>query len=173
LLLKSYASPNIRARTKTFILEQQRVAARSALSSCFCYGLHICLPGGASNCAKDSARQPGNDRSGNHVLLRVRRSLPVFPDQRTFSESVGTSQRCQQATCLTSRPGPGHCGSCTIRSTPASFGFSCDRSKLRDFPAIAGRLFKLGLWQKVAREIKRIGDHRRDHGARDDCCDKR
>jgi hypothetical protein len=67
LLRESYASPSIRARTKTFILEQQRVAARSELSSCFCYGLHIyglhiCLPGGASNCAKDSARQPGNDR---------------------------------------------------------------------------------------------------------------
>jgi hypothetical protein len=59
------------------------------------------------------------------------------------------------------------------RSTPASFGFSCDRSKLRDFPAIAGRLFKLGLRQKVARKIKRIGDHRRDHGARDDGCDER
>lgn len=56
---------------------------------------------------------------------------------------------------------------------PASFGFSCDRSKRRDFPAIAGRLFKLGLWHKVAWKIKRIGDHRRDHGARDDGCDER
>jgi hypothetical protein len=58
-------------------------------------------------------------------------------------------------------------------SVPASFGFSCDRSKLRDFPATAGRLSKLGLWQKVAREIERIGDHRWDHGARDYSCDKR
>src|SRR5258705_13723526 len=58
------------------------------------------------------------------------------------------------------------------RSAPASFGFSCDRSKLRDFPATVGRLFKLGVWQKVAREIERIGDHRWDHGTRDYCCDK-
>jgi hypothetical protein len=30
----------------------------------------------------------------NRVTLAVRRPLPLFPDQRTFSESVGTSQRC-------------------------------------------------------------------------------
>jgi hypothetical protein len=28
------------------------------------------------------------------VILIVRRSLPVFPDKRTFSESDGMSQRC-------------------------------------------------------------------------------
>jgi hypothetical protein len=29
------------------------------------------------------------------VILIVRRPLPVLPDERTFSESVGMSQRCQ------------------------------------------------------------------------------
>ena len=41
LRLRSYASPNISARIKTFHLEEQRVAAWSQLSSCFCYDLHI------------------------------------------------------------------------------------------------------------------------------------
>src|SRR3979411_1799906 len=31
----------------------------------------------------------------NLVILRVRQSLPVCPDHRTFSESVGMSQRCR------------------------------------------------------------------------------
>jgi len=34
------------------------------------------------------------------VTLTVRRSLPVFPDKQTFSESVGTSQRCQYRNSL-------------------------------------------------------------------------
>src|ERR1700682_5532786 len=29
------------------------------------------------------------------VVLTVGCSLPVYPDERTYSESVGTSQRCQ------------------------------------------------------------------------------
>src|SRR5712671_4755946 len=31
-------------------------------------------------------------------VLTVSRSLPVYPDQRTFSEPVGMSQRCQHRT---------------------------------------------------------------------------
>jgi len=49
---KRYASPNIWARIKARSLEQRTVAVRTRLSSCFCYGLQICLPGGASNRAK-------------------------------------------------------------------------------------------------------------------------
>jgi hypothetical protein len=30
-----------------------------------------------------------------HVILTVRRSLPVYPDKRTISELVGTSHLCQ------------------------------------------------------------------------------
>ena len=41
----------------------------------------------------------GDVRSGvNHVILRVRRRLPVYPDKQTFSEPAGMSQRCQQKT---------------------------------------------------------------------------
>ena len=32
------------------------------------------------------------------VGLTVRPSLPVYPDNQTFSESDGMSQRCQEAT---------------------------------------------------------------------------
>jgi hypothetical protein len=32
----------------------------------------------------------------NRATLTVRRSLPVFPDLRTFSGSVGMSHRCQR-----------------------------------------------------------------------------
>jgi hypothetical protein len=32
----------------------------------------------------------------NHVVLEVRRSLPVYPDKQTFSEPGGMSQRCQK-----------------------------------------------------------------------------
>src|ERR1700681_4126906 len=32
------------------------------------------------------------------VVLTVGCSLPVYPDERTYSESVGTSQRCQEQT---------------------------------------------------------------------------
>jgi hypothetical protein len=31
----------------------------------------------------------------NRVTLTKRRSLPLYPDKQTFSESVGMSQRCQ------------------------------------------------------------------------------
>jgi hypothetical protein len=31
----------------------------------------------------------------NRVVLTARRSLPVYPDERTYSEPVGMSQRCQ------------------------------------------------------------------------------
>ncbi len=31
-----------------------------------------------------------------HAGLTVRQSLPVYPNQQTFSESVGMSQRCQK-----------------------------------------------------------------------------
>jgi hypothetical protein len=72
---------------------------------------------------------------------------------------------------FTTRTGP--YGELCNSSVPASFGFSCDWSKLRDFPATAGGLFKLGRWQKVAREIERISDHRWDHGTRYYCGDKR
>ena len=34
----------------------------------------------------------------NRVTLTVRRLLPVFPDKRTFPESLGMSQRCQNRT---------------------------------------------------------------------------
>jgi hypothetical protein len=34
----------------------------------------------------------------NRVVLTVGRSLPVFLDKQTFSESVGMSQRCQNRT---------------------------------------------------------------------------
>jgi hypothetical protein len=33
----------------------------------------------------------------NRVVLTVRRSLPVYPDTQTFSESVGMSQTCPEA----------------------------------------------------------------------------
>src|SRR5260370_18563463 len=32
------------------------------------------------------------------VILSVRQPLPVYPDERTFSVSVGMSQRCHQRT---------------------------------------------------------------------------
>jgi len=32
----------------------------------------------------------------NRVTLTLRRSLPLYPDKQTFSESVGMSQRCQR-----------------------------------------------------------------------------
>jgi hypothetical protein len=56
---------------------------------------------------------------------------------------------------------------------PASFGFSCNRSKLRHFAEAVGRLLRIGLGQEVAREIERVGDHRWDHGAGDYRRDKR
>ena len=34
----------------------------------------------------------------NRVILTERRPLPPYPDQQTFSESVGMSQGCQAAT---------------------------------------------------------------------------
>jgi hypothetical protein len=34
----------------------------------------------------------------NRVFLRVRRSLPVYPNKQTFHEMAGMSQRCQQRT---------------------------------------------------------------------------
>ena len=33
----------------------------------------------------------------NRAVLTVRQSLPVFPDKRTFSESVGMSKTCTKA----------------------------------------------------------------------------
>jgi hypothetical protein len=32
------------------------------------------------------------------AVLTFGRSLPVYPDERTFSESVGMSQKCQEGT---------------------------------------------------------------------------
>jgi hypothetical protein len=40
----------------------------------------------------------------NRVVLTMRRPLPVFPDQRTFSESVGMSQRCHEQSLRRSQP---------------------------------------------------------------------
>src|SRR5260370_15938837 len=37
----------------------------------------------------------------NHVILRVPRSLPVYPYKQSSSGSVGMSQRCQTRTCAT------------------------------------------------------------------------
>jgi hypothetical protein len=34
-------------------------------------------------------------RLGGHVVLAARLSLPVFPNEQTFSGAVGMSQRCQ------------------------------------------------------------------------------
>jgi hypothetical protein len=50
--------------------------------------------------------QNGSDvRKGvNRVTLTARRSLPVFPDERTFSGSVGMSERCRY--CCKNRTGP-------------------------------------------------------------------
>src|SRR6266566_6615928 len=39
---------------------------------------------------------------GQTAVLAVRRSLPVFPDERTISEPLGMSQRCQQRTFVSS-----------------------------------------------------------------------
>ena len=36
----------------------------------------------------------------NRVVLTPRPSLPVYPDERTFSVSVGMSQRCQKRHCM-------------------------------------------------------------------------
>ncbi len=36
----------------------------------------------------------------NRVILTMRRSLPVFPDERTYSVSAGMSQRCQTRTWI-------------------------------------------------------------------------
>ena len=58
-------------------------------------------------------------------------------------------------------------------TTPGSFGFSGNRSKLRHFAEAVGRLLRIGLGQEVARKIERIGDHRWDHGAGDYRRDKR
>jgi hypothetical protein len=38
------------------------------------------------------------------VILTVRRSLPVYPEERTSSVSVGMSQRCQSTKSLRSSP---------------------------------------------------------------------
>src|SRR5216684_2072621 len=40
----------------------------------------------------------------NRVVLTVRCSLPVYPDERTSSEPVGMSQRCQCTKSLRSSP---------------------------------------------------------------------
>ena len=40
----------------------------------------------------------GLPRWVNLVVLTVRRSLPVYPNKQTISESVGMSQRCQDRT---------------------------------------------------------------------------
>jgi hypothetical protein len=77
--LKRYASQNIWARIKARRLEARRVAAWTRLSSCFCYGLHICLPWGASNRAKRSTLQPGNERFGQKRKCPGWRGTSVFP----------------------------------------------------------------------------------------------
>jgi hypothetical protein len=97
--LKRYASPNIWARIKARSLEARRVAARTQLSSCFCYGLRIWLPGGASNRAKRSTLQPGNERFGsNWEEFSVSKCLPGYPRKRTSIDNVGMSQRCHDRT---------------------------------------------------------------------------
>ena len=46
-------------------------------------------------------RQPGQCPVGvKSAVLTVERSLPVFPDQRTFSEEVRISQKGQEPTCF-------------------------------------------------------------------------
>jgi hypothetical protein len=35
---------------------------------------------------------------GFRVVLTARGSLPVYPDEQTFSQSIGMSQRCQEET---------------------------------------------------------------------------
>ena len=40
----------------------------------------------------------------NRVSLTIGRSLPVYPDKRTFSAPVGMSQRCQSTKSLRSSP---------------------------------------------------------------------
>jgi hypothetical protein len=42
----------------------------------------------------------------NHAILRVRRSLPIYPDERTFSVSVDMSQKCQFRTHAPQRTMP-------------------------------------------------------------------
>ena len=42
------------------------------------------------------------------AVLTVDRSLPVYPDQRTFQERSGMSQRCHQATYAKFATNNGH-----------------------------------------------------------------
>jgi hypothetical protein len=63
------------------------------------------------------------------VTLTVRRSLPVFPNKRTFSELVGMSQTCQQATyrhekCLCG------CGASSHRARPRGRSMNAARCVL-------------------------------------------
>src|SRR5258708_28767314 len=53
--------------------------------------------------SKRARMLPGLDQSRclmwvKSAVLTAGLSLPVYPEQRTFSESVGMSQRCQQET---------------------------------------------------------------------------
>ena len=52
-------------KDKARSLEARRVAARTQLSSCFCYGLHICLPAVRQIAQKRSTLRPGNERFGS------------------------------------------------------------------------------------------------------------
>jgi hypothetical protein len=47
----------------------------------------------------DGVANKANVRFGvNRVTLNMRQTLPVFPHNRSLSESVGMSQRCQRTT---------------------------------------------------------------------------
>jgi hypothetical protein len=46
------------------------------------------------------AHDLGGSESVNRVVLTTHPSLPVFPRQRTSSEAVGMSQRCQERKSL-------------------------------------------------------------------------
>src|ERR1700730_9449401 len=63
--------------------------------------------------------------SGHRDVLTVGQSIPVLPDQRTFSELVGMSQRCQTQTCReparVSGRGRFQCGSLgAVRAAPTA-----------------------------------------------------
>ena len=87
----------------------------------------------------------------NRVILTERRPLPPYPDQQTFSESVGMSQGCQAATLRALR---------ALRRTLRSAASQRERSQVREVFVVLWRATTIRFPDRIRCTMSACGEAR-------------